>query len=234
MIGRASAQAHPARGLGTALACSIALAFAAVLSLAAAFTDDAAAPQPPSAGISASQPSADEARREVMMSGLRGSKHDFTLNGTLGRDLCLPCHTPHLVSPPAPALDKRSEALTPMRPYRGPDIELTSWSLVCLGCHDGVTAPDVYTSSHAVQIVGQLANSRLGATSLKSHPVGTKYPAFGGDYASRDAVEAAGLPLPDGRIQCTTCHDAHNTHRHPGMLRVSDDRSRMCLTCHRL
>jgi predicted CXXCH cytochrome family protein len=42
------------------------------------------------------------------------------------------------------------------------------------------------------------------------------------------------IKLPDGRIQCTTCHDPHNTQRHAGMLVISNDRSRLCLACHRL
>jgi predicted CXXCH cytochrome family protein len=113
-------------------------------------------------------------------------------------------------------------------------VELTGWSLLCLGCHDGVTATDVYASAHAVTLTGQLANSRLGSTGLRGHPVGIRYPVAQEGYHTRAAVEARGLSLPQGRIQCTTCHDAHNTHHHSGMLRISNSRSRLCLTCHRL
>ena len=42
------------------------------------------------------------------------------------------------------------------------------------------------------------------------------------------------VKLPDGRIQCISCHDPHNTGRHAGMLVKSDHRSNLCLTCHRL
>ena len=188
-------------------------------------------------GVATSQPSvataAELGAREQMISGLIGSKHDFTRNDDSGHDLCLPCHTPHLVAAPLPRLDRRPTTTQPLQPYQGIDIELTGWSLLCLGCHDGVTAPSVYSSVHAVTVTDQLANSRLGTTDMRSHPVGIKYPLAAEGYHPRAAVEAGGLALPDGRIQCTTCHDAHNTHRHRGMLRLSNERNRVCLTCHR-
>jgi predicted CXXCH cytochrome family protein len=195
-------------------------------------------PPPTSQPAPASQPAnsagPDEAARDQLSSGLIGSAHDFRqLNETI-RDLCLPCHTPHLLAAPPPRLDRRAATTQPLRPYEEFGVELSGWSLLCLGCHDGVTARDVYSSAHALRVVDQLANSRLGLTGLRSHPLGIKYPQAEEQYEPAAAVEAAGLPLPDGTIQCTTCHDAHNTHRYPGLLRVSNDRSRLCLTCHRL
>ncbi|MFH1747230.1 MAG: cytochrome c3 family protein [Planctomycetota bacterium] len=191
----------------------------------------------PRPAAATSQPSSHDpanlAAREHLISGLIGSKHDFTRIDEDGRGLCLPCHTPHLVAAPVPRLDRRSTTPQPLRPYQGISVELTGWSLLCLGCHDGITAPDVYSSAHAVTITDQLANSHLGTVGLRSHPVGIKYPLAAEDYHPRAAVEAGGLILPDGRIQCTTCHDAHNTHRHQGMLRISNEHSRVCLTCHR-
>ena len=181
----------------------------------------------------ASAESVDPAAREHLISGLIGSKHDFTREGESGRDLCLPCHTPHVLTAPMPGCDCRATTTQPLRPYQGRDVKLTGWSLLCLGCHDGIAAPDVYSSAHAFTITDQLASSRLGTTALRSHPVGIKYPLASEDYHSRAAVEAGGLLLPDGRVQCTTCHDAHNTHRYPGRLKISNERSRMCLTCHR-
>jgi predicted CXXCH cytochrome family protein len=169
-----------------------------------------------------------------LASGLIGSKHDFTKIGQAGRDLCLPCHTPHLFNVPPPRLDHRPGSETPLRPYQTLHVELTGWSLLCLGCHDGVTAPSVYTSPHAVNVAGELGDMRLGTRGLRSHPVGIKYPTAAEKYAAPAALAAANLPLDDGRIQCTTCHDAHNTYHHRHMLRISNEGSRLCLTCHRL
>jgi len=184
-----------------------------------------------------SQPSttdaADLAARERLASGLIGSKHDFTGKGESGRDLCLPCHTPHLDAAPPPRLDRRPTTTQPLRPYQSTEVELTGWSLLCLGCHDGITASGVYSCARAVAVPDELADCRLGTASVSSHPVGIRYPLAADGYHPRAVVEAGGLVLPDGHIQCTTCHDAHNTHRHPGMLRISNERSRVCLTCHR-
>lgn len=177
---------------------------------------------------------ANEWARDQLLSGLVGGKHDFSEGGKSGRDLCLPCHTPHLATPPLPRLDRRPATTQPLRPYEGPGIELSGWSLLCLGCHDGVTAKDVYASAHAVALSGQLANSHLGVAGLRGHPVGVRYPTTSEKYEPIAAVEAAGLMLPGGRLQCTSCHDAHNTRRLRGMLRISNERSRLCLTCHRI
>ena len=192
----------------------------------------------PAASDSPAPPEADDTTgawgRAQLFSGLIGSKHDFTQAGRSDRNLCLPCHTPHLMGVPPPRLDRRAATTQPLRPYQGLGIELTGWSLLCLGCHDGVTAPDVYSSAHAVALTAQLANSRLGARGLRSHPVGVSYPGTNEHFQPPAAVEAAGLLLPDGRIQCTTCHDAHNTQRHGKMLRITNERSRLCLSCHRV
>lgn len=193
-------------------------------------TQPTTAPAPATPESETSQP----AIRAGLVSGLIGSKHDFTQEGQVGRNLCLPCHVPHLMAAPPPLYDRRTTTTQPLRPYQALNIELSNWSLLCLGCHDGVTAPDVYSRAHATYAGGQLANSRLGTTGLRSHPIGVQYPTLDDKYQPPAAVEAAGLKLPNGRIQCTTCHDAHNTNRHDHMLMISDERSRMCLTCHRL
>ncbi len=188
----------------------------------------------PTASRSAPTPTPFEspaARR--LRSGLIGSKHDFTEGGKEGRNMCLPCHTPHVAEPPVPLLDRRPSVVPPLEPYRRGRIELNGWSLLCLGCHDGTTAPDVYTTAHATTVADQLGNSRLGTAGLRSHPVGIVYPAGDKHFNPRSVVEGAGLPLPGGRIQCGTCHDAHNTYNYAGMLKVSNERSRLCLTCHR-
>lgn len=186
--------------------------------------------QPATTQPTTAAPRVAEAR---LVTGLVGSKHDFRQLNESVRDLCLPCHTPHVASAPPPRLDGRETVTRPLQPYEGFDVELTGWSLLCLGCHDGVTAQDVYSSAHAITVADQLANSRLGTPGLRSHPVGNLYPTNRADYHAVASVEAIGLPLPDGRIQCATCHDAHNTEHHVGMLRISNERSRLCLTCHR-
>jgi predicted CXXCH cytochrome family protein len=38
--------------------------------------------------------------------------------------------------------------------------------------------------------------------------------------------------LPDGRVECVSCHDPHNQSGTQAMLAVSNRRSALCLTCH--
>ena len=228
------------RGLWFVVAIAPALIYSALAGADASRQQPAGPPPPastePATAVATEAPLGPDRQwaREQLMSGLIGGKHDFTEGGKSGRDLCLPCHTPHLVTATPPRFDRRPTTVQPLRPYQAMGIELSGWSLLCLGCHDGVTAKDVYSSEHAISITGQLGNSRLGLRGARSHPVGVAYPKLSDEYNPPSAVEAAGLLVPDGRIQCTTCHDAHNTHGIRQMLRISNDRSRLCLTCHRI
>jgi predicted CXXCH cytochrome family protein len=185
------------------------------------------AQEPPS-----SQPA--ETTPDVVQSfagGIIGSKHDFTAGGS--RDLCLPCHTPHITAAEAPLLTRRPADIRRTQGYGAFGVELNAASLLCLSCHDGVVASDVFTGPHAMTW-SERSGDGIRGNRLTSHPIGTPYPTGEPKYASAAAVISAGLPLPKGQIQCTTCHDPHNTGGHAGMLVISNERSRLCLACHRL
>ncbi|MCG3125860.1 MAG: hypothetical protein CHACPFDD_00687 [Phycisphaerae bacterium] len=181
-------------------------------------------------------PSQSDVSREPMTLGLRGSKHDFSDSAREPRDLCLPCHTPHITASQAPLIVRRAATTQPLRPYQTGIGGLDESSLLCLGCHDGVAAPDVYAGAHGLRWSDRTgAPGGLGRRRLTSHPVGIEYPAADAKYHPAAVVTGtAGLKLPHGRIQCTTCHDPHNTRRNAGMLVISNDGSRLCLSCHRL
>jgi predicted CXXCH cytochrome family protein len=171
---------------------------------------------------------------DPLAGGLVGSKHDFTQSGAHPRQLCLPCHTPHIPRSSAPLLDDRPAATQPAPLYRDVGAELDSTSLLCLGCHDGVIAPATDARSDAPRATHQLGSRKLDMGSLASHPVGVKYPAADPRYNSIPAVTADGrVRLRDGRVQCTSCHDPHNTERHPKMLVKSNENGQLCLSCHR-
>jgi predicted CXXCH cytochrome family protein len=164
-----------------------------------------------------------------------GSKHDFTGGGRVDRDLCLPCHTMHLSATQAPLRVQRPNTREPLRPWQTRGIELDAASLLCLSCHDGIAARDVFAGTHGANWADNRASPLAARPRLTGHPVGIPYPTARRDYEPAEYVGgAAGLKLPDGRIQCTTCHDPHNTHQHAGMLRIRNDGSRLCLSCHRL
>lgn len=171
-----------------------------------------------------------------LAAGIIGSAHDFTQSGAHARDFCTPCHTPHIEDAKAPLLDKRPAATDRLRPYEAVGIDLDGASLLCLSCHDGVIATDVYTASHATGLARQLGSSQLGIGGLTGHPIGIAYPIADPRYNPPGSLSATDgrIPLPDGRVQCISCHDPHNTGRHPGMLVRSNRGSGLCLSCHRL
>jgi len=172
---------------------------------------------------------------EYLSAGIAGTKHDFTRAGGRPTDLCTPCHTPHLSLDTPPALDRRTPEPQRLRPYMGAGVDLDESSLLCLSCHDGVIAKDVYRTAHAARMSSQLGSAWVGRASLSSHPIGIKYPIGDSTYRTAEAATADGaIKLPDGRIQCISCHDPHNTQRFDYMLVRSNQGSRLCLACHRL
>lgn len=212
------------------LPAALGVAASGFLLLALQTEQSDAAPPTPRGGLPAA------ALEEQFASNLLGSKHDFTDGGRAPRDLCTPCHTPHLTSGRAPlrrADDPRHEA--PTRPRSIEVAGLNDASLMCLSCHDGVVATDIDAGAHAVLWPDRAHNELPGRSRLTSHPVGTRYPANDPAYRSAAEVTADGrIQLPGGRLQCTSCHDPHNTQRVPGLLVMSNERSRLCLSCHRL
>ncbi len=169
--------------------------------------------------------------------GVVGSPHDFTdLIGRAGT-ACNACHIPHVqavrpTSRPStqPAVEMfriggQRKVFVPGRYTPGPT------SLICLGCHDGTVATSAIGSSHAM-----LAGVREGFTVpdgfvWRDHPIGVPYPGDRREYHPESFVGRK-LRLPEGRIECISCHDPHNLTGLPGMLTVSNRRSALCLTCH--
>ncbi len=178
--------------------------------------------------------------------GVVGGPHDFTdVSGRAG-SACNACHVPHIqairpVLPEASATTQPASTQPAVEMYRiggqrkvfvpgrftpGPT------SLVCLGCHDGTVATSTIGSSHAL-----LAGIREGFAvpdgyAWRDHPIGISYPGSPREYRPQSFVESKNVRLPEGRIECISCHDPHNVGGHDGMLVMSNRRSALCLTCH--
>jgi predicted CXXCH cytochrome family protein len=97
-------------------------------------------------------------------------------------------------------------------------------SELCLGCHP--VSIEVSESNGASRVVGRA-----------NHPVGVAYePSGHAALRLPDSPSGAGGSieadlLHDGMIECTSCHDVHHS-RQRALLVVSNDGSRLCLTCH--
>ena len=206
----------------------------------------------------------------VNIPGVNASPHNLSAGGGLGKHgiafdevrVCVFCHTPHNAQPAwsvsAPLWNRAltSDAqqysmydsqmfsqvvgLVPTRP--------TGASRVCLGCHDGSIALNLYggkvinagTGSSAPTVMpsdtNPASNPNLTTNLAGDHPISFPYTA---DLAAKaELVPPAALPPAikldkSGSLQCTACHDPHNNQY--GNFLVMDnsqDGSPLCNSCH--
>lgn len=172
-------------------------------------------------------------------SGIIGSVHDFSDPQGGPGNACSACHVPHMqglrpTSQPStqPAAEMfrlagQRRIFVPDRYTPGPS------SLICLGCHDGTVATSTIGSSHSM-----LAGVREGFSVPKDfvwrdHPIGIPYPTGNRrEYRPIAFVEKTSVRLPEGRIECISCHDPHHTTGLDDLLVMSNRRSTLCLSCH--
>jgi predicted CXXCH cytochrome family protein len=124
-----------------------------------------------------------------------------------------------------------------------------SVSKLCLSCHDGTIAVNSYGINGTTKpaVVGTKITGRflLGTNLSNHHPIGFDYNAVAvldDEIATSDSAlggaNVYGLTIADllwkGRMECSTCHDVHNT-KNEGVkfTWVEDTQSALCLTCHK-
>ncbi len=129
----------------------------------------------------------------------------------------------------------------------------TGSSKLCLGCHDGITAVNQYdgrsggtNKQRMSDSLGYRSSPTIGGTSANltnNHPISITY-AWGKDSQLRDPAAAmlgsghsVQSLLENGRVECATCHDVHNSDvvRGSALLRGGENGSfggGLCLTCH--
>lgn len=171
--------------------------------------------------------------------GLIGSAHDFTGPPWNLNNACSACHTPHIqaIRPTTqPASSQPAVDIYKMpgqrRVYEANQYTPGPTSLVCIGCHDGTVATSTIGSAHAL-----LGGVRDGFPSddelgLRDHPIGVTYPKSGREYRPLSYVIKQGIRLPEGRIECISCHEPHHEKGIDKMLPMSNRRSALCLSCH--
>ncbi len=177
-------------------------------------------------------------------------------------EACVYCHSPHGGRTERPLWNRRlpngpyrmydSGALSMI-----PDAQPTGTSRLCLSCHDGTIALDdvinqplTHTgpSAPGEPIKRCATDCHKGGDPkggfnwekvwfqedfTKQHPFSIQYDAArNANFQPAAAVEAAGLKLEDGRVQCNTCHDPH-TQENRKFLRIPNTAGSLCLVCHR-
>lgn len=175
-------------------------------------------------------------------------------------ETCVYCHAPHGAGVDGP-LWNRLIPIGPYRMFDDPmnmiaDPQPTGNSLLCLSCHDGtigldeiVNAPNSYSGfGPAATSIEECEDCHSGGNPeggldfegvwldtdfRKQHPISFIYdPSLDPDFRSVAEIEAAGLRLFDGKVQCMTCHEPHSQRFVP-FLRSPNVAGSLCLTCHR-
>lgn len=171
--------------------------------------------------------------------GVAGSVHDFSgITGRVG-DACSACHVPH-VQAVRPVEREGNQAILELFRLGGqrdvfePGRYMPgATSLICLSCHNGTIASSTLGTSHALFASGFATRSGERAFAFRDHPIGVEYPSGRKDYRPLGAVLSDGrIRLPEGRVECISCHDPHHHAGEEKMLVMSNRRSALCLACH--
>jgi len=173
----------------------------------------------------------------VVAAGIEGSKHDFSSKAFSGGDTCSACHTPHRAIEPtaAPLWNPKADLAKTFGSRLGSQRDPGQGTRMCMRCHDGTIAAPVISGYEKSRYANR-QNPSLFGTGHRTidHPVGVKYPQFDRGFRPATSVVASKtVRLPDGQVECTSCHDPHNQAGHPKMLVTSNARSALCLTCHK-
>ena len=191
---------------------------------------------------------------------ITGSAHDFSTKAWSGGRICVACHTPHkadTTTTDAPLWNHKNSTAT-YTMYSSATLNATGLAVggrskLCLSCHDGTVAVDnfggVATPSTFITAANNLGNN-LG----DDHPVGFTYntalaTADGSleDPATKTVTIGTGtttktgtiasVMLFAGKMECSTCHDVHNTFTvgaaGTGMVKISNAGSALCIACHK-
>lgn len=187
---------------------------------------------------------------------IAGSAHDFRgyLWNTSG-EICKPCHTPHQAKPlPAPLWNHELSTRTYIMydATQSPTMEANvsaqpnGASKICLSCHDGTVALENYgdITDGTIFLYGDVL---IGTDLTNDHPISFVYDT---SLATKDGelydpstrlsgiVGSTGTIYDDmliqGRLECASCHDVHNTRAVAGtkLLLKDNTGSALCLTCH--
>lgn len=200
-----------------------------------------------------------------------GSKHDFSTSGggtfysTNEDEVCVFCHTPHNARTDMSYLWNRNNTVTTFDLYSSSTLNATlnqptGPSLMCLSCHDGVTAINVLRNYSPSQPAMSGNLDQIGDVYYPGSPwgwpgvnIGELYPggpSGNGNLTNDHPVSfifdanliAAdpGLQLPpsgdpvklyDNKVECASCHNPHDNANGQFLVK-SNNNSALCTTCH--
>lgn len=160
--------------------------------------------------------------------GVKG--RTFLRNDDGVTNLCTQCHTagdaktnPHGNSRVKAHASSSPRALSLSTTSRA--VSLDSESKDCLMCHDGTLASDAGTHS----------SRAMNFTSNSEHPIGIQYPSRNNSASGDGQLKPIRsldrrVRLFDQTIGCGSCHSVYS--REKSLLVMSNQNSRLCLSCH--
>ncbi len=178
---------------------------------------------------------------------ITASKHDFSGKGWNGTgEICVVCHAPHNnLNAAGELLWNHTESTATYTVYSSPTFGQTAAnppsgaSKLCLSCHDGTVALDSFGGATGGTFIG--GGALLGTDLSNDHPISFPYTTAGEElnpttatvnYADGTTGTIADL-LFGADVECSSCHDVHNTKSNGGKLLLVDNAaSALCLTCH--
>jgi predicted CXXCH cytochrome family protein len=180
---------------------------------------------------------------------ITGSAHDFSANSwNTTSQICVVCHTPHngdTTITDAP-LWNHEVTNTTFTLYNSAWLDAvpgqpSGVSKLCLSCHDGTIAIEDYAGRTGGTDFVLPANN-LGTTLANDHPISITYDsalAVADSGLYDPAAQNSGLRgtvqedlLVNDKLECSSCHDVHNSIPASKLLRIDNTQSGLCLTCH--
>ncbi len=197
----------------------------------------------------------------VYAGSIKGTAHDLASKGFGAGENCIICHTPHNsdISITVSPLWNHKPLSSTYNMYYTEDENIntqpTGNSKLCLSCHDGVTAIDKFGGRATASFMSGTSGSNVNNKQTDSHPLSiifdsalaAKNPSLYDPSVRTITIGSGGtnirtgtiteLLLPNGRVQCSSCHDVHNNFvgdnsNDQPFLKITKAGSEICLTCH--
>jgi predicted CXXCH cytochrome family protein len=188
-----------------------------------------------------------------------GSAHDFSVQTWALGQICIACHTPHksdTTVTDAPlwnhALTTATYTLYSSATLNAVPGQPAGVSKLCLSCHDGTVALDSFGGRTGTTKFAAGSPRNLGTDLSNDHPISFLFDAALatadgaladptattvtiGDAPTRTGTVNALMLGGTGKMECSSCHDVHNTFAVAGtkLLKVNTAASQICLTCHK-
>src|SRR5208337_4808574 len=185
--------------------------------------------------------------------------HDMSAGGTsqtLGS--CLYCHAPHSGVngkpgiAPTPLWNQKLSSVPSYQLYTGPGtmvnatnghLILGTDSTLCLSCHDGTVAVGTTAAYGTIPQPAMTSPDNLGTDLSSMHPINfvlnngylTPFSSMQPELAnSPPTTHNPAVPLINGNVECTSCHNPHVQKTDPtgNFLVVDNTGGALCTACH--